>query len=51
MGTSRIDELREDLHSLKRYLLLLWRKRVVYVKYSLVAVVLAVIVALSMPRI
>lgn len=51
MGTSRIDELREDLHSLKRYLLLLWRKRMLYIKYSLVAAVVAVVVALSMPRI
>lgn len=51
MGTSRIDELREDLQSLKRYLLLLWSKRLVYVKYLLVAMVLAVVVALSVPRI
>ncbi len=51
MGTSRIDELREDLHSLKRYLALLWSKKAVFIKYSLVAVVLAVVVAFSVPRI
>lgn len=51
MGTSRVDELREDLHSLKRYLLLLWKKRLLYVKSCSIAVVLAIVVALSMPRI
>lgn len=46
---SRIDELRNDIYALKRFLLLLWSKKAVYVKYSLVALVLGVVVVLSVP--
>ncbi len=48
---SRIDELRNDINALKRFLLLLWSKKAVYVKYSLVALVLGVVAAFSIPKI
>lgn len=49
MGASRIDELRCDIKLLKRMLLLLWSKKLIYVKYISVAVVLALVIVLSVP--
>lgn len=51
MGTSRIDELRCDIKLLKRLLLLLWSKKAVYIKYSLVALLVGTAVAFSIPKI
>lgn len=50
MKTSRIDELRNDILAFKRFLMLLWRNRKLYIRYISVAVVVGMIVAFSIPK-
>ena len=50
MKTSRLEELRNDIKVLKRFTSILWSKKSVYIKYSIVAVVLALVVTLSIPK-
>lgn len=49
MGISRIDELREDVSAIKRFISLLWNGKLLYVKYTAVAIVLALVIVLSVP--
>lgn len=47
---SRIQELADDVKALRRYFRIMWRKRMVYVKYIAISLVLALVVAFSIPK-
>ena len=47
---SRMQELADDLTALRKCLRVVWRKRAIYIKYISISVVLALIVAFSIPK-